>query len=175
MNSQKVQELINKEIAELHSRIGGKAARKQYQPAKWQIAKLTELGILDLMPKGFGHSDADAVIKAATTKGTAVFNAYGEGEEIAATDLNQAIEETKTETIEIELLNSGVVFEAQDSIGNDVFVKDSGFGEGYSISWHKGEMPAHAVEYYHTIEEVAAEMKKITGDLRTWKQVDYSE
>lgn len=95
MNTQKVQELINKEIAELHSRIGGKAARKQYAPAKWQIAKLTELGIIDLMPAGFGHSDACAVIKAATTKGTAVFNAYGEGEAVPASELNQAVNEVE--------------------------------------------------------------------------------
>lgn len=97
MNKQKVQQLINQEIAELHARIGGKAARKQYAPAKWQIAKLTELGILDLMPVGFGHSDASAVIEAATTKGTAVFNAYGEGEEIPASELNQAMNEVETE------------------------------------------------------------------------------
>lgn len=99
MNTQKVQELINREIAELHNRIGGKAVRHQYAPAKWQIAKLTELGIIDLMPKGFGHSDASAVIEAATTQGTAVFNAYGEGEEITASDLATAI---KTEVVTIE-------------------------------------------------------------------------
>lgn len=96
MNTQKVQELINQEIAKLHKQIGGKAARKQYAPAKWQIAKLTDLGIIDLMPEGFGHSDADAVIKAATTVGTAVFNAYGEGEAVPASELNQAVNEAES-------------------------------------------------------------------------------
>ena len=176
MNTQKVQELINKEIAELHSRIGGKAARKQYTPAKWQLAKLTELGIIDLMPAGFGHSDASAVIEAATTKGTAVFNAYGEGEAISASELTTAVNEVEPETTEIDALNSGVVFEAQDKIGNTVFASEAGGGEiGYLISWHKGAMPAHATESYDTLEATAVAMKAITGDLHAWQQVGYSE
>lgn len=95
MNSSKVQSEIQKIISELHTRIGGKAACKQYSPAKWQIEKLTELGILELMPTKFGHSDADAVIKAATASRTAIMNAAGEGEEIAASDLYLAINEVE--------------------------------------------------------------------------------
>lgn len=82
---------------------------------------------------------------------------------------------TKVSTKKVSLLNSGVVFEAQDGAGNDIFAKNAGPGEGYSISWHQGEMPAHATESYETLEAVAVAMKAITGDLRTWKQVDYSE
>lgn len=132
MNKQKVQELINQEIAELHARIGGKAARKQYAPAKWQIAKLTELGIIDLMPAGFGHSDADVVIKAATTEKTAIFNAYGEGETVLATDLYKAINEAEPEVTETktfvvssrdnEIEVDGIYFQVQfpHSIHDDV-------------------------------------------------------
>lgn len=66
---------------------------RQYAPAKWQVTKLTELGIIDLMPAKFGHSDASAVIEAATAAKTAVMNAYGEGDEIAASKLYKLMNE----------------------------------------------------------------------------------
>lgn len=62
-------EAINSEtqriINEFRNRIGGKAARHQYAPAKHQITSLTKLGLLDYMPRGFGNGDADAVLRAA--------------------------------------------------------------------------------------------------------------
>lgn len=98
MDGEAVKAEIQNVINELHERIGRKAARKQYPIAKWQIAKLTELGILDLMPIGFGHSDAGAVITAATSGATAVFNAYGEGEDIPASALHSAIHAADSES-----------------------------------------------------------------------------
>src|SRR5689334_20547438 len=95
MNEQTVRNEIQNVINQLHSEIGGRAARKQYQPGRAQIAKLTELGIIDLMPAGFGFADADAVITAATNARTAVMNAYGEGEEVSASALYQALHEAK--------------------------------------------------------------------------------
>lgn len=95
MNEQTVRSEIQNVINQLHSEIGGRAARKQYKPGKAQIAKLTELGIIDLMPAGFGFADADAVIAAATNARTAVMNTYGEGEEISASTLYQAIHEVE--------------------------------------------------------------------------------
>jgi len=82
MNREAVRTEINSIISDLHIRIGGRAARKQYAPAKHQIVKLTELGIIDLMPAKFGYTDAAAVIEAATDSGKTVggFNAYGEGD-----------------------------------------------------------------------------------------------
>lgn len=100
MNSEKVQTIITEIISELHNRIGGKAARKQYVPAKHQIEDLTRLGILELMPKGFGHADAKAVIEEAQRGKTAVMNAYGEGETIGASKLYQAINEVEAEVSE---------------------------------------------------------------------------
>jgi hypothetical protein len=91
MNETKVRELINKEISELHNRIGGKSVRHQYAPAKHQIAKLTELGLLHLMPKGFGHSDAKVVIEEATSGKQTFITAYGEGEEAPASPMYVAI------------------------------------------------------------------------------------
>jgi hypothetical protein len=96
MNSEKVQTIITNLIADFHNRIGGRAARKQYAPAKWQIEKLTELGLIEFMPEGFGHGDAKVVIEEAEKTDSAVMNAYGEGEAVAASALNQAIEEVET-------------------------------------------------------------------------------
>jgi hypothetical protein len=98
MNSEKVQTIITEIISEFHSRIGGKAARKQAPVAKHQIKTLTELGILELMPKGFGHGDARVVIEAAQDAGgkqIGGFNAYGEGDVTTshASALYQAINE----------------------------------------------------------------------------------
>jgi hypothetical protein len=91
MNASKVRSEIEKVIAENRSHMHPKQVRKQYAPGKAQLAKLTELGILDYMPAGFGFSDADAVIRAATADFSAVMNAYGEGEEVPASALNEAI------------------------------------------------------------------------------------
>lgn len=70
---------------------------KQYPAAKHQIAKLEELGLIEFMPTmrkvGIGYSNAAAVIEAATSAKTAVMNAYGEGEEIAASKLYELLNE----------------------------------------------------------------------------------
>lgn len=91
MDRIKVQQKIQKIISDLHSEIGAKASRKQYPAARWQIERLQALDILDLMPCGFGHSDATAVLKEAEASPSAVFNAEGEGEDIPASTLHQAI------------------------------------------------------------------------------------
>ncbi len=57
-----------------------KGGRRQYPAAKWQTEKLAELGILHLMPQGFGHSDATAVIEAATAGKTATIGWNGNGD-----------------------------------------------------------------------------------------------
>lgn len=67
-------------IAELHEKIGGKAARKQYQVGKAQREQLTALGIVDLMPVGYGFSDAKAVLEAATDSPREVGGKTAEGE-----------------------------------------------------------------------------------------------
>ncbi len=92
MNTAKVQQIINQLIEEKQKQI---RYARQYAPAKKQIAKLEELGILNLMPAKFGHTDADVVIAAATNAKTAVMNAYGEGEELSASDLYAAINENR--------------------------------------------------------------------------------
>ena len=88
MNAIKVQTLINQLIAEQQER---QVTRKQYPVSKAQIAKLTELGILNLMPAKFGYTDAAVVIEAATTAKSAIMNAFGEGEEVPANPLNVAL------------------------------------------------------------------------------------
>ncbi len=84
---------------------------KQYKIAKWQEAKLEELGIIDMMPNApyragyIGHSDAKAVIEAAEDSGktTGGFDANSEGWEHTAkpSKLNQLLN-AKTEPTTIQ-------------------------------------------------------------------------
>ena len=87
MNTQAVEAQIAQIIANKHSRMTGKQIRQQYPVGKAQSAKLTELGIIDLMPSGFGFSDADAVIAEATSGVSGHVTAYGEGEDGPASTL----------------------------------------------------------------------------------------
>lgn len=96
MNKAKAQQAIETLISNFHKRIGGKAVRRQYEPARHQIATLTDLGLIDLMPTGFGHGDAKVVIEAATAT-TGGFNAYGEGE-----TWSNALQDAMNETDEDE-------------------------------------------------------------------------
>lgn len=126
MNSEKVQTIITEIVSELHNRIGGKAARKQYPPAKHQIETLTQLGILELMPKGFGHSDAKAVIEAAQTGGKMVggFNADGEGDVTTskASKLYQAIHEVEVAPVVTETIESNQFIISE--IDNEIAIND---------------------------------------------------
>lgn len=56
---------VQRIISEFRNRVGGNAARRQYAPAKHQITSLTNLDLMDYMPNGFGHGDANEVIRAA--------------------------------------------------------------------------------------------------------------
>lgn len=97
MNETKVQAEINKIIEAQTYRV-----IKQYPAAKHQINTLTELGIIDLVPKRLagklGYQDALVIIEAAQNAGKTVggFNTYGEGDvtEIAASTLYRLIHET---------------------------------------------------------------------------------
>lgn len=80
-------------IAELHDRIGARNARRQYKPGKAQQQQLADLGILELMPHGFGFSDADAVLRAATDAPSAVMNRYGEGEGVPESKLYRLLKQ----------------------------------------------------------------------------------
>lgn len=100
MNSSKVQQIINQLIEEQQN---CQVTRKQYPVAKHQLVKLEELGIRDLMPAKFGYTDAAVVIEAATTDKSAVMNAFGEGEETAASELFAALHEV--ETVEVTVTN----------------------------------------------------------------------
>ncbi|MEG7679898.1 hypothetical protein U2083_14160, partial [Listeria monocytogenes] len=68
MNTAKVQQIINQLIEEKQRQI---RYARQYPIAKHQLVKLEELGILNLMPAKFGHTDADVIIAAATNTKTA--------------------------------------------------------------------------------------------------------
>lgn len=85
-----------------------KGGRKQYPVAKHQISTLTNLGIIDMMPEGFGFTDAETVITAAKSgkRYDGAFNAYGEGEEwsVEATALFKLLNPAPiVEVVEIEV------------------------------------------------------------------------
>jgi hypothetical protein len=105
MNTEKVQQIITEEIEKFQKRI---RYARQYAPSKTQIATLTELGIIDLMPKNFGHGDAKVVIAEATRGASAVMNAYGEGEEIGASDLYKAMNEVEETTVKRNQIRVGM-------------------------------------------------------------------
>jgi hypothetical protein len=107
MNSEKVQTIITETIETFRKSI---RHARQYAPAKHQIATLTELGIIDLMPKNFGHGDAGAIIKEAQRGATSVMDANGEGSEIKASALYQAMNE-------VEAVAPDTVFVGMTTIG----------------------------------------------------------
>lgn len=61
-------EAVKQEITSILSTVK-QPSRKQYPVAKHQIATLTELSLIELMPAGFGFTDAAAVISAAQDAG----------------------------------------------------------------------------------------------------------
>lgn len=79
MNTEAIKAEITNVIAAFRDSLPPKHKR-QYNAAKWQIERLTELGIIELMPTGFQHGDAGAVIKAAesATSADAARNAGGD-------------------------------------------------------------------------------------------------
>lgn len=84
MNRQAVKAEIQNVITEARSHMTPKQIRKQYAPGKAQQQALTDLGIIDLMPEGYGFSDAAAVIRAAREAVSGEVSAYGEGEGTAS-------------------------------------------------------------------------------------------
>lgn len=96
MNREKTQQIINQIVEDFRNRT---RHARQYAPAKHQIATLTELDILDLMPAKFGHGDAKIVIEEAQRGATIKMNSYGEGVDVAASDLYNAMNEVEFVTI----------------------------------------------------------------------------
>ena len=107
MNRETVKTEIQNIISDLHKRIGGKAARKQYAVGKAQREELTTLGIIDLMPEGFGHSDAKAVIEAAQDEGKWVGD-FDQVEKMAASKLYTLLREVNTVDLKAEQITVAV-------------------------------------------------------------------
>lgn len=84
MTSNEITAEVQKIVTDLRARLP-KGGRKQYPAAKHQIATLTNLGLIDAMPRGFGYQDAAEVITQATSgrRNEGALNAEGEGDEWA--------------------------------------------------------------------------------------------
>lgn len=112
MNEQKVRAEIEKVLEQYKNKVW-----RQYPATKVQIAKLTELGIVDLMPrraKGnvIGNYDAQLVIAAAEDAGgksTGGFTAWGEGDVVRtiASALYQALHESNDDDSDSEVDANG--------------------------------------------------------------------
>ena len=104
MNRDAVKTQIQKVIDTLHKELSGKAVRNQYKVGKAQNQALTDLGIIDLMPVGFGFADADFVIREARDGADVVMNVHGEGENSPSSVLYKlinAVEVVGTDTVTI--------------------------------------------------------------------------
>lgn len=112
MNADAIKTEITNIITEFRASIRN---ARQYAPAKWQLAKLQELGIAELMPAKFGHGDAGAVITAAEQGKSGVINAYGEGDDLSASKLYKLLHEveavTEIETVKVTADADGEDFE----------------------------------------------------------------
>jgi hypothetical protein len=85
-----------------------KQIRHQYPVAKHQEKSLTELGIIDLMPAGFGYTDAAKVIDAAQDAGKEYTDGYEDAGKMPASTLYTLLNEQETsetvisEAVEVE-------------------------------------------------------------------------
>lgn len=121
-------ELVKQEIANILSTVK-QPSRKQYPVAKHQIATLTELGLIDLMPAGFGYTDAATVISAAQDAG---------GKQIGEGDMASS----SGASVLFQILNAVEVVEAEEStfqVGQSVQVlphtQYSNLSQGTVTSW----------------------------------------
>lgn len=96
MNRQKVQQEITNIIEAYRRQI---SYARQHNPSKKWLAEAEQLGIADLLPSDIGNSDIQQVLKAAKQSQSAVFNAYGEGEAVAASALWLALNKADEPTV----------------------------------------------------------------------------
>lgn len=154
---------VSKIVAELRSSLP-KGGRKQYPPAKHQITTLTELGLIEAMPRGFGYQDAAEVIRQATSgsRTDGAMNASGEGEEwsVEATALYKLLNPAPVveETDEYALYDRDAVDDLQD-----VWSRDQ---EQAQIAAAAAQNHAEDAAYYAALErhmniEEAAEYKNV--------------
>lgn len=96
MNSSKAQIEINKLMAETKAEkneLYKKGFKNQYKVTKKNIARLTELGLIDMMPRKFDQMDAEAVLNAATGEAKYGHKFNLPGKDGFKHDLQKAIEE----------------------------------------------------------------------------------
>jgi len=93
MNKQAVKTEIEKIVST------NKQIRRQYPVAKHQEKTLTELGIIDLMPAGFGYTDAAKVIDAAQDAGKEFVNNFDDVTKTNASTLYTLLNEQETSEI----------------------------------------------------------------------------
>lgn len=140
-------ETVKQEIAQLLNTVS-QPSRKQYPVAKHQNASLTELGLFELMPVGFGYTDAATIISAAQDAG---------GKQIGEGDMASSSEAS----VLFQLLNAVEVIaietETQFQVGQTVRVlphtQYSNLSQGTITSWmrehqHNGYKSAKIVAIF---------------------------
>lgn len=166
MNEQKVRAEIEKVLEQYKNKVW-----RQYPATKVQIAKLTELGIVDLMPrraKGnvIGNYDAQMVIAAAEDAGgksVGGFTAYGDGDVVrtSASALYEALHESKSATgDEDDEDNEPVPVEVDRHLFDDPDTEDGAVyiiyqrGSVYEVDAEWGDGPAAIFDHLPTEAEV---------------------
>jgi hypothetical protein len=96
MNSSKTQTEINKlmaETKEAKNELYKKGFKNQFKVTKKNVARLTELGLIEFMPSKFDQMDAEAVLNAATGEAQYGWKFNLPGKDGFKHDLQKAIEE----------------------------------------------------------------------------------
>jgi hypothetical protein len=77
----------------------------------------------------------------------------------------------KTARIQKQLVQFDGVMEFEFPHNGHMAYADYDFTTGeYGISYHNGVMPAYLTQSFDSIEELAAKMKELSGDLRKWRK-----
>lgn len=129
---------VKQEITNILSTVK-QPSRKQYPVAKHQIASLTELGLIELMPASFGYTDAATIISAAKDAGG---KQIGEGDTATNSDASKLytllneVEEVKTVELENAVLILGNVGDDYSNVAMEAIVNDGRNPIGSGGTWH---------------------------------------
>lgn len=110
-------EVIKQEIQSLIDANNKKYGyRRQHAPSKTRINQLTELGVIEFMPKNFGNTDAAVIIEAASDAGGKMQGAYGSDNWTSsnASTLYQLLNAPEAEAVAITAIEETVELKASD-------------------------------------------------------------
>lgn len=163
MNTETVQQEIQNVINKFHATLHPRQINRQYPPAKHQMKTLEELGILDLMPSGFGHGDAKTVIEAAQADEQVGFNRAGEGD---VTSASSKLYDLLHEANEEQSMSEQRVLTVQERHELALLIREQqilrGGLERAKRKYPKGEGYGILTDIYHGLSEIDFQIFKLT-------------